>query len=331
MWSATRRRPSAPGGTPSERGSRPSGSSPVRALGPKIGPDLVIRRAPTDTTAPPPAWSAGDGAGRDDDASGASGVQVAVLDAVVAVVGVLLGPVERVLGLAVERVVDAVVDLVVAVVVLVERVLDSVVAVVGARVAADRHRRAVVGGEVAVDVNGGGVAGAEAGGVVVAGDGLVVVADHVAVAADVAVADLVVVAGDDRGVLDVVAGSHRAVAGRDRGVDVDVLVEVAAVGVDLLVHRVVGDRVAVVDVVVGDVRVQVADPRLVVRLARLRPRRVRGRRHVHVVAAGVVLAVEAGLLLVAEQDESVAHVLGRVVAALGQVALGVVLVGGECV
>src|ERR1700754_1372055 len=311
MWSATRRRPSAPGGTPSERGSRPSGSSPVRALGPKIGPDLVIRRAPTDTTAPPPAWSAGDGAGRDDDASGASGVQVAVLDAVVAVVGVLLGPVERVLGLAVERVVDAVVDLVVAVVVLVERVLDSVVAVVGARVAADRHRRAVVGGEVAVDVNGGGVAGAEAGGVVVAGDGLVVVADHVAVAADVAVADLVVVAGDDRGVLDVVAGSHRAVAGRDRGVDVDVLVEVAAVGVDLLVHRVVGDRVAVVDVVVGDVAVDVLDRRLAVAVAVVH----RGHVDVDRVAARVVVATEVGVLLVfLDQGQGVVHVVGRQVA-----------------
>src|ERR1700754_2772872 len=329
MWSATRRRPSAPGGTPSERGSRPSGSSPVRALGPKIGPDLVIRRAPTDTTAPPPAWSAGDGAGRDDDASGASGVQVAVLDAVVAVVGVLLGPVERVLGLAVERVVDAVVDVVVAVVGLVERVLDAVVdvfvlvfglvelvldavvAVFGARVAADRHRRAVVGGEVAVDVNGGGVAGAEAGGVVVAGDGLVVVADHVAVAADVAVADLVVVAGDDRGVLDVVAGSHRAVAGRDRGVDVDVLVEVAAVGVDLLVHRVVGDRVAVVDVVVGDVAVDVLDRRLAVAVAVVH----RGQVDVDRVAARVVVATEVGVLLVfLDQGQGVVHVVGRQVA-----------------
>src|ERR1700754_2611067 len=311
MWSATRRRPSAPGGTPSERGSRPSGSSPVRALGPKIGPDLVIRRAPTDTTAPPPAWSAGDGAGRDDDASGASGVQVAVLDAVVAVVGVLLGPVERVLGLAVERVVDAVVDVVVAVVGLVERVLDAVVAVVGARVAADRHRRAVVGGEVAVDVNGGGVAGAEAGGVVVAGDGLVVVADHVAVAADVAVADLVVVAGDDRGVLDVVAGSHRAVAGRDRGVDVDVLVEVAAVGVDLLVFLVVDDRVAVVDVVVGDVAVDVLDRRLAVAVAVVH----RGQVDVDRVAARVVVATEVGVLLVfLDQGQGVVHVVGRQVA-----------------
>jgi hypothetical protein len=76
---------------------------------------------------------------------------------------------------------------------------------------------------------------------------VVVVADDVAVAADVAVADRVLVTGHHGRALDVAARGDRAVAGGDHGVDVDVLVEVAAVGVDLLVDRVVGDGVAVVD------------------------------------------------------------------------------------
>ena len=95
---------------------------------------------------------------------------------------------------------------------------------------------------------------------------VVVVALHVVVAADVARADLVAVAAGHQRVADVAARGHRAVAGRGGGVRLDVLCDVAAVGVDLLVHRVVDVGVAVVDEVVRDVAGEVLD-RLAVALA----------------------------------------------------------------
>src|SRR6185312_800400 len=167
-------------------------------------------------------------------------------------------------------------------------------------------------------------AGAEGGGVVVAADDVVALALHVAVTPDVVLADLVAVARGDRGVADVAARGHRAVAGRGGAGRADDLVDVAATGVDLLVHRVVDGGVAVVDVVVGDVLLDVAHRGVVVALARPG---VRGRRHVVVVVTTVVVPV----VLVVGEHERVVHVLdgraGR--AAGGEHGVGVRLELGQ--
>jgi hypothetical protein len=151
--------------------------------------------------------------------------------------------------------------------------------------------------------------GAEGGGVAVAGHRVVAVTDHVAVA------------GGESAVADVAAGGHRAVTRGNHRVVVDDLVEVATVGVDVLVHRVIDVGVVLFDggVVVGDVVVQVV-PRVVVAVVVVR------RRVVHPVVVVRVVAVR-------DQAQRVVHVgAGHVVeAALVEVAVGVGLEGGPCV
>ena len=189
------------------------------------------------------------------------------------------------------------------------------VALVAGRVA--RHgERAAARHRCVPDVGAVRGAGAERGGVVVAADDVVALALHVAVAPDVVLADLVAVAGGDRGIADVAARGHRAVTGGGGAGCADVLVEVAAAGVDLLVHRVVDRRVAVVDVVVGDVLLDVAHRGVVVALA---GPGVRGRGHVVVVVATVVVPVVLVVVPVIGEDERVVHVLG---AGVGRAARG---------
>src|SRR5690606_8022094 len=211
---------------------------------------------------------------------------------------------------------------------LVERVVHRVVARVDAGVvvlvagvvhrgaATDRERAAVVDRHAAADVGGGHVTAAEAGGVAVPDHGRVAVAGDrgVAVPGDVVVAHDVAVAGGDRRVLDVVTRGHRAVTGGDGRVDVDVGAEVAAVGVDLEVGRAVDVGVAVVDVAVGDVGVDVLGRGLAAADRR-------GGGPVDLVAAAVEVAAEVGVLAVVVQDrQRVGDVLGAQVAQAGVVA-----------